>query len=202
MSLVIYLEGNIGAGKTTMLSKLRAVYECDHSLVMTEPINDWPSLKPFYMDKRKHALQLQKEVMQSFHERETRCPDKRFYIFERSLRSSYEVFAQLNCTNDELLQLYERYTRLGRANCFPADRAVYIYIRTSATKCLEQVRKRNKRTDAYIDLSYLQEIEKMHDRHFLNSPDTYVIDGDRDEFEVATDVFKLCSELVPLSMMF
>lgn len=199
MSVIIFLEGNIGAGKTTLLNNLKSRYESDKGLVMTEPVSNWPSLKSFYEDKRKYAYQLQTEVMQSFHDRETKCPLREYYIFERSLRTAMEVFAKLNCLDDEIDRLRAIGTRMGRPNLFPFTRTVYIYIRTPAQLCLRNIGKRGKVTDSYIDLDYLTMLEESHDRVFktgASSDNVIVVDGDQTEAQLVNVVSAHIDEII------
>lgn len=187
MSLLIFIEGNIGAGKTTLIRKLEKLYDNDKGMVMTEPVSNWPSLKLFYEDKRRYAYQLQTEVLESFHVREVDCPPREFYIMERSLASAFHVFSQLNCTEDEIASLRKSYEKMGRLNVYKYNRAVYIYVRTPAMKCFENVKRRGKPTDSYIDLDYLHMLEVKHDEVFLNAKDVIVLDGSKSKEELAED---------------
>lgn len=179
MSLIVYIEGNIGAGKTTVIERLRKTYDEDKCLVLTEPIRNWPSFKLFCENKRKYALQFQIEVMESFNDRETKCADnKELYVFERSLFSALNIFSSLNCTDDEMVPLTQLFNVMGRKNVVDETvQILYIYVRTPAVDCLEHVAKRNKPTDGYIDLEYLQKLEKMHDTVFMGRNDVRVVDG-------------------------
>lgn len=163
---MIYLEGNIGAGKTTLLNRLKLRYDSDKCLLGTEPVSNWPSLKLFYEDKKRYAYQLQVEIMESFHMRETDCPIRECYIFERSIRSSLEVFATLNCSAEELQRLTEKSLTMGRIRRHPFITSVYIYIRTPVQKCLENIAKRNNIEDRSIDRLYLEKLERLHDNIF------------------------------------
>lgn len=100
--------------------------------------------------------------MKSFHDREIECPQKDFYIFERSLYSSLNVFATLNCIDSELDCLRRAYMRLGREHIEPHSKSFYIYVHTPAKQCLKQIRKRNKPTDKFITLEYLEILERKH----------------------------------------
>lgn len=209
MSVIIYLEGNIGAGKSTIIKRLKFRHEDDQSLMLTEPVSEWPSLKLFYGDKSKYALRLQTEVMQSFHERETLCPDRPLYIFERSLRSSYEIFAKLNCTIDEMASLQHKYRQMGRRCLYPFTRVLHVYIRTSVENCINRIRERNMITTEItpttnddtiieVDIEYLRKLEKLHDDIFLESADNktiFVVDGNQDVNKLTAQILAIVEKI-------
>lgn len=204
MSTVVYVEGNIGAGKSTVLNKLKLRHEDDNSLILTEPISNWPSLKLFYENKRRYAYQLQVEIMKSFHERETQCPDdarRQLYVFERSLRSAYEIFATLNCSPTELSSLDELYKRLSITNFYPFTRIVYIYIRTSVENCMQRISNRKQSIDSKIDIDYLRTLERAHDSIFLTEgakvtdTNTYTVDGNQDESKLLADITAILMQI-------
>ena len=135
--------------------------------------------------------------MQSFHDRETKCIQKRLYIFERSLKSSLEVFASLNCKEHELAKLTEIYDTLGRDKIFPNTRCFYICLTTSPKKCLEHVMKRQKSTDGYITLDYLKMLDDKHHNVFVcpKNPNIITVDGNTTEDELTVNVAKIIREI-------
>lgn len=126
--------------------------------------------------------------MDSFHDREISCPRKNFYIFERSLYSSLNVFARLNCNEIEFKKLEQRMQNLGRSSMYDNIKTAYIYIRTTSKVCMQRIQERNKQTDKYIDLEYLQTLERCHDNIFLDRPDCVVINGDVEPLDLLADV--------------
>lgn len=219
MSLMIYLEGNIGAGKTTLLNRLKLRYDSDKYLLGTEPVSNWPSLKLFYEDKKRYAYQLQLEIMESFHVRETDCPIRECYIFERSIRSSLEVFANLNCSAEELRRLTEKSLTMGRVRQHPFIATVYIYIRTPVQKCLDNIAKRNNIEELSIDRLYLEKLECLHDNIFtetasmtnknktiynnsdeqhqsISSEMVFIIDGDQSEEDLNAATIEIIEKIL------
>lgn len=152
----------------------------------------------FYEDKEKHAFQLQTEVMQSFHDRETKCIQKSLYIFERSLKSSLDIFASLNCKEHELEKLTAIYDKMGRDKIFPNTSCYYICLTTSPEKCLEHVWKRQKSTDGYITLEYLKMLDKKHYDVFVcpKNPKIFVVDGNTTEDVLTERVSEIIREII------
>lgn len=215
---MIYLEGNIGAGKTTLLNRLKLRYDSDKCLLATEPVSNWPSLKLFYEDKKRYTYQLQLEIMESFHVRETDCPIRECYIFERSIRSSLEVFATLNCSAEELQRLIEKSLTMGRIRQHPFITTVYIYIRTPVQKCLDNIAKRNNIEELSIDRLYLEKLECLHDNIFtetasltnanktiynnseqhqsVSSEMVFIIDGDQSEEDLTAATIEIIEKIL------
>ncbi|WBR61427.1 deoxynucleoside kinase [Drosophila suzukii associated hytrosavirus 1] len=133
--------------------------------------------------------------MESFHEREIKSHHE-ICIFERSLYSSLNVFASLNCTDEEVNTLRDEYDNLGVKNA----RRYYIYLRSSAAQCYENINKRRKTTDSYIDIDYLKVLERKHDSLFMPvfmSPiDTYVVDGSQKEDDVLVSVLTVINDIM------
>lgn len=200
-ALCVYIEGNIGAGKSTVIEQLRRYFD-DEAIVAKEPEAKWPSLEKFYQDPPTHVLQLQKEVMESFRDRELEHQlslnnKVKVYIYERSLKSSYDVFANINCNNQQMIELLdEKYKHFVVMPVY--RKVIYIYIRTPTYLCLKNIQKRQKPTDGYIDMDYLERLEKQHDEIYLKESDCdcIVVDGhgekktirDRVLFEILTQL--------------
>lgn len=185
---------------------------------MTEPVKNWPSLvstrlaacsfvvmcmfvyvlQPlFYKDKRRYALALQQEVIQSFYEREQSAfqpPPKSLYVFERSLFSSLHVFAALNCNAQEYALLQQQCDQMMAT--LHQDERFFIYVRTPASVCLHHVEQRRKSTDAYIDLSYLQTLEEKLDRLFLPKQQVYMVDGAGSKQDVLASVINVIDDII------
>lgn len=80
----------------------------------------------------------------------------------------------------------------------PSVKEVYIYIRTSAEKCFENVKKRQKPTDSYIDLEYLQMLERRHDDLYLKNRKAkrvIVVDGNQGPIDVYQEVYSIIHEI-------
>lgn len=95
----ICVEGNIGAGKTTVAKRLAEYY---HASLMLENFENNPYLKFFYQDPSQHALQLElsfladrfKQQKEFLHIEKNIVSD---YLFDKSL-----IFAEINLQYDEL----------------------------------------------------------------------------------------------------
>jgi deoxyadenosine/deoxycytidine kinase len=106
---IISIEGNIGAGKTTILQKIADRYANDPSVVfLREPVDIWETIKDaegttilanFYMEPEKYAFSFQ---VMAFVTRLTLLrnavkenPDCKLIVCERSLEADRNIFAKM-----------------------------------------------------------------------------------------------------------
>lgn len=143
------------------------------------------------MDKERFAYKLQVEILASLYARETQCPIRDIYVFERSMFSSLHIFAHLNC-NDSNYQQLKTLQKQQYSNIWQNATIIYIYIRTPFSICYERIQKRKKSTDGNIDIDYLQQLEKLHDDVFVkNFGAKYVIDGNASMDKVFFELVKI-----------
>lgn len=184
--LLILLEGNIGAGKTTVGRKIAAsgLYG-----FVEEPTNIWQEgfaenmLELFYSDTHRWAFTFQicafvtraktwNEVIKFTHHRRA--------ILERSIYCDRYVFAE-NCYQSGLFSLaeYQLYCNLWDFNVanFVDEPDVILYLRTPAEVCLQRIKARGRHEETGISLEYLAQLEHLHDEWLLNNPKAIVLDG-------------------------
>jgi deoxyadenosine/deoxycytidine kinase len=151
----IAVEGNIGAGKSTVLEALGGL----GVPVVQEPLDDWGELlDAFYASPSEWGLAFSLKVLAGFddaHQHET-C------IVERCPLSCRHVFTQMLFNDGHLTQeewdLFKDYAdTLGWAP------DVIVYIDTPAHVCLERVRSRARPCEASVDLTYMRRLEFQYD---------------------------------------
>lgn len=159
----ITIDGNIGAGKSTILSFLNNIGKYD---IDPEPIKEW---EPFLVDmykNNKDAFEFQVKVWTD------RCfnPDyknKSVICIERSPKFQLNVFTLANYENNKLNdRQYNLLTELYTKPCYTPD--LYIYLRTEPEKCIERVQKRNRSCESDIDVDYIKQIHYLHEKTYNN----------------------------------
>lgn len=182
----ILLEGNIGAGKSTIGWALKASGLFDF---IEEPVEEWKSgfgvnmLDLFYRDMPRWAFTFQITTFV------TRCKtwkeisaltDHPRVLLERSIYTDRYVFAptlhRLGAINADEWAIYCRLWEFTVANSDVAPDCV-LYLRTPAEVCMERIRRRGRGEESGVTLDYLQQLEALHDQWLLNRPDTVVLDG-------------------------
>jgi len=184
---IVSLEGNIGAGKSTIMENLNALYEasCEKGWIfMREPVDMWGEIKDadgatilakFYENPAKYAFSFQimayatrlSLLRQTIRDN----PDCNVIICERSLEADKHIFAKMlhhdGLIEDVMYQIYERF--FGEyAEEFKLDAAVYID--ADAEVCFQRVAKRSRDGENNISLDYLQKCREYHTQWLL--PDT------------------------------
>lgn len=183
---MVLIEGNIGAGKTTLGKRLAA--EGQYSFI-PEPTDAWRSgyasnmLDLFYSDTKRWAFTFQMVAFstraKTWHEIEQQT-DRTHVLLERSIYCDRHVFAE-NCVRTGLFtsaehQLYIDMWEFMVRNFVDAPDHI-IYLRTPADECLKRIHARGRAEEAGIPLSYLEELEMLHDEWLLDHPQAIVLDG-------------------------
>jgi len=185
---MILLEGNIGAGKSTVGQTLR---ESGLFAFIEEPVGTWQEgfasnlLGLFYADPKRWAFTFQ---LAAFTTRAKTWAEvlarttHRDVILERSIYCDRFIFAR-NCYESGLMektewQLYCSLWDWVRLN-WPVDPDVIVYLRTPAEVCLERIKERGRREENALPLQYLKDLERLHDEWLLSNPQVIVLDGER-----------------------
>ena len=199
---IIYaLEGNIGAGKTTIM-KIIGQYFTSVEFV-EEPVSQWQNLggmnllEAFYSDPKRWGFSFEFYSMLSKIKALLNAAnsDKPVIVIERSILSN-KVFMDLS---HELGKLEEiEYSMLMNTYHFYLQH-VYpqlsgiIYLDTPVDECIKRITKRNRGEECTIERSYLQCIKEKMDQ-LCNSSTMNVIridgmyDCERDKVRVCQDM--------------
>ncbi|MCR9053042.1 deoxynucleoside kinase [Phaeodactylibacter xiamenensis] len=185
----LIIEGNIGAGKTTLSQMLAEDFGFK---LLLEEFADNPFLPHFYQNPDRYAFpvelffmterhkQLQQELAQRDLFQEGIVAD---YIFYKTL-----LFARNNLNTEEY-RLFQRLFNILNA-AFPKP-DLLVYLHRSADRLMDNIRKRGRAFEQEIEPSYLQEIQQSYfeffrsneqlpiliidieDLDFLNNPEDY-----------------------------
>lgn len=195
------IEGNIGAGKTTILSLL--CKDAKEIEVVKEPIQKWQNLggenllDKFYSDPERWTFSFESYSMLSKIQSliEAAESDKEIILLERSLYSN-KIF--MDISNDLGKMDKMEYILLTRIHQFYINH-VYpilngvIYLRTTVDECVNRINKRNRSEENTIDVDYLKRIEEKYDnlKNMFNIP-MIVIDG---KYDINNDFDKVLEKL-------
>ncbi len=185
--MMVLIEGNIGAGKTTVG---RNIANSGHFGFIEEPTSIWREgfasnmLELFYSDTERWAFTFQICAFvtraKTWHEIWQRT-DHSQVILERSIFCDRYVFAE-NCYRTGLFTLAEYQLYLGMWDfvvskyCDEPD--LILYLRTPAEVCLQRIHERGREEESGIPLEYLQQLENLHDEWLLDNPKALVLNGE------------------------
>jgi len=154
----IAIEGNIGAGKTS-LSKIMS--DEFNAKIILERFAENPFLPKFYEDKERFAFPLE---MSFLADRYQQLSDDlaQLDLFKNLIVSDYYIFkslifAQITLQKDEYL-LYRKMFDVMYKEITKPDLYVYLYQNTD--RLLENIKKRGREYEQNIEAGYLQ---KIHD---------------------------------------
>ena len=154
----IAIEGNIGAGKTSLASLMSDEF---NAKVVLERFADNPFLPKFYEDKDRFAFPLE---MSFLADRYQQLSDDlaQFNLFKNLIVSDYYIFkslifAQVTLQKDEYA-LYRKMFDIMYKEISKPD--LYIYLYQNTDRLLENIKKRGRDYEQNIQADYLQ---KIHD---------------------------------------
>ena len=199
------LEGNIGAGKTTVLKLMSKTFK-DVEFV-EEPVKEWQNLggenllESFYKDPERWGFSFEFYSMLTKIQSLLKAAnsEKPIIIIERSILSN-KLFMDLSKDLGKLnpmeykmlLNTYEFYLQ----NVYPQLSGV-IYLDTPVDECVKRIIKRNRGEECSIDKNYLESIKKKLDELAENSAIlVFKIDGRYDIERDSNSVCENISELI------
>lgn len=159
----IAIAGNIGAGKTSLCTRLGRHFTWD---VHYEDADNNPYLSDFYNDMRRWAFNLQiyflnsrfKQIMQIQEGANTVIQDRTIYedarIFAPNL---HEMGLIENRDFRAYLDLFENMSQLIK----PPD--LLIYLKASIPTLVEHIQDRGREYEGNISLDYLKKLNKRYD---------------------------------------
>lgn len=152
----IVIEGNIGAGKTTLATKLAQDF---NAKLILERYKDNPFLPKFYADSARYAFPLE---MSFLADRYQQMIDDiaQFDLFKDSVIADYDVnkslvFARITLSSEEYA-LYRKLFQVMHKDLPKPD--LYIYLHQNTERLMENIKKRGRNYEKAIAPEYLQKL--------------------------------------------
>jgi deoxyadenosine/deoxycytidine kinase len=178
----LVIEGNIGAGKTT-LSKMIAE-EMDAKLVL-EQFADNPFLPKFYKDQERYSFPLELSFLADRYaqiKKQAFSPD----LFHSLLVADYffaksAIFAQ-NTLQDDEYRLFRQIFDIVFESMPKPD--LYVYLHADTSQLLKNIKSRGRDYEQNITAEYLEKIQKGYFSFFkhITSFPILIIDINRIDF--------------------
>lgn len=152
----IAVEGNIGAGKTSLANLLAA--DINAKLIL-ERFKDNPFLPKFYEEPQRYAFSLE---MSFLADRYQQLLDDitQFDLFKDCVVADYDVYKSLIFAKvtlqDEEFNLYKKLFNLMHKDLPRPD--VYVYLFQNTERLLQNIKKRGRKYEQSIQAEYLQKI--------------------------------------------
>ena len=177
----ITIEGNIGAGKTTLAHLLSRHY---NARLILEEFADNPFLPKFYDNPHQFAFPLELFFMaERFKQLKELIQQKDLfqnltisdYLFAKCL-----LFAKINLPDDEF-RLYQRLFDIMYQQVIQPD--IILYLHSPVSKLQQNIRKRNRPYEQKIHDDYLFKIQETY-THYIKQHNikTIIIDASNADF--------------------
>ena len=160
---VIWIEGVMGAGKSTLTGAL--AWRLNYRAI-DEPVESNFVLEPFYKDPEKYGFVMQMHLLMVRYNAQLAaaaeaigCLGYDGAIIDRGLPGD-RVFAQLFLTDIEW-RVYEHAYNIMSSSLRPPSLLVYLDVEPE--EALRRVQERGRKCEAGITLSYLEDLHKGYD---------------------------------------
>ncbi|WP_250435725.1 2-amino-4-hydroxy-6-hydroxymethyldihydropteridine diphosphokinase [Hanstruepera flava] len=168
----IAIEGNIGAGKTSLATKIATDF---NAKLILERFADNPFLPKFYEDAKRYAFTLE---MSFLADRYQQISDdlSQLDLFKDFMVSDYDIyksliFSKITLPEDEF-RLYRRLFYLMYKDI--AKPELYVYLYQNTERLQENIKKRGRDYEQNIDNDYLDKINAGYLEFLKNQTDLNV----------------------------
>ncbi|XP_034236319.1 deoxynucleoside kinase-like [Thrips palmi] len=187
MAPIIYLEGNIAAGKSTLAANLKRL---ELFPVLDEPVKDWQDveghnlLELLYTDRATWSYPFQVLALDTLGRRQTSLlanHPEGLTVLERSPQCSLRVFAQALAEMNAIGREHMAILRILRdAVAPPTQRPIhYIYVRTPPAIAYQRLNHRGRTEEVGVTVEYLTLLHDLTDAWLLQEEanPVHVLDG-------------------------
>ena len=192
----LVIEGNIGAGKTTLATRLSGQF---NRRLILEEFDDNPFLPLFYREPDRYAFPVELFFMAERHKQlQTELANRDLftqgtiadYLFIKTL-----LFARNSLTEQEF-QLFGRLFRAMDAN-FPKPDLI-VYLRRPIEALQENIARRGRSYEGNIQNDYLVSVERAYLSYFSTLKDVpvVVLDVGSTDFEASEPAYREIVELL------
>jgi len=192
----LVIEGNIGAGKTTLATMLSVDL---NSKLILEGFTDNPFLPKFYADPAKYSFPLELSFLaERYSQLKTDLASRDLfhqltitdYYFMKSL-----IFAQRTLAPDEY-QLYRKFFDIIYERLPKPD--LYVYLHLPENQLIENIHKRGRDYEQSIEINYLKTIREGYFNFFSQQNDfpVLIIDTSNIDFVKNSSDYQLIKDLI------
>ncbi|MDA3879883.1 MAG: deoxynucleoside kinase [Prolixibacteraceae bacterium] len=193
----LVIEGNIGAGKTSLAKKISHDY---NARFVGEQFADNPFLEKFYENPKSYAFTLEMSFMAERYSQFT-SELQNYNLFSDFVVADYYfikslIFAGVTL-NDKEYNLYRKLFNIIFARLIRPD--LYVYLHKSSDKLKANIKKRGRSYESNINTEYLSKISSAYFKYFKqqNEFPILIIDANNIDFiENEDDYHKLCDTIL------
>ena len=165
----IVIDGSIGAGKSTFITRLRS--QNKKVLVVPEPVDEWMGILPlFYQNKQRYAYSFQTLALvtriKKIQETYQRAIDEGYeYVISERSPLSDQLFMNVLFNDRDVtpleMEMYRKWKDMWMQIVPIPTKFVYLYV-TSST-CLDRIKTRGRKGEDSIKQDYLEKLVQQHE---------------------------------------
>lgn len=156
----IVIEGNIGAGKTSLAKKIA---EDTNARLILEQFEENPFLPKFYKEPDRYAFPVELTFLADRYQqlKDEITPRD---LFQHRIVSDYYFFKSLifsrKTLKDDEYSLYKRVFEMIQQQLIKPD--IYVYLHVTTERLIENIRMRGRSYEADINKEYLDQIQTSY----------------------------------------
>ena len=193
--LIVSLEGNIGAGKSTLIRFLKTNKFNKEIIFLEEPLDEWNKIKDnegvtalehFYQDKNKYSFPFQMMAyisrLSMINRKIKSAPPNSIIFMERSLQTDKNVFEKM-LHNDGHINVIEHQIYHKWFDEFSENATLthIVYLSTTAETSHARIQKRNRNGENEISQEYIKKCHEYHNEWIMKfETPTLILDGNTD----------------------
>lgn len=164
---LIFIDGNIGSGKSTFINKLHEHYNTSEYAFILEPLDKWQKddfISEYYKDRKRWGLTFQLLVLTTKYNLIIENIDKKIVFVERSFHGD-KVFATLMHDSGQMTDIeYSIYNNIFNEFMKLVNQYenVTYNISRSPETCLRQIKERGRICEKKVELEFLEKLDTMY----------------------------------------
>lgn len=192
----IAIEGNIGAGKTTLAKRLSKKLR---GRLVLEEFADNPFLEKFYEEPERYAFSVEMAFLADRYHQLSELPTSGD-LFQSYIIADYApfkslIFAQNNLSQDEF-RLYREFWQMAFQNIRQPD--MIIFLNRSYPSLRRNIEKRGRSYEQNLQTEYLERLTERYSNYLNHFWEGKILRVDADEVDFLhseTDVISLIEEI-------
>jgi deoxyadenosine/deoxycytidine kinase len=192
---IVSLEGNIGAGKSTLIRFLKTNSFNKHIVFLEEPLDEWNTIKDangttalehFYEDKNKYSFSFQMMAyisrLSMIKRKIETAPANSIIFMERSLQTDKNVFEKMLHKDGHINEIeHQIYHKWFDEFSTDAKLTHIVYMSTTPATSYARIQNRNRNGEGAISEEYLKKCHEYHNEWIMKfETPTMILDGNID----------------------
>jgi deoxyadenosine/deoxycytidine kinase len=209
LSNLIYFLGNIGAGKSTVISHIESIYPSNLVQIHREPVENWMNIKGFdllkalYTESNRWTFAFEMTALLSRIKNHLNAVNNHhIHVYERSILSCFHVFIRHDLEekylNDAEYRILQDHFEYGLQKTMDLSKTVILYFDVSPKECFERIKKRSRESESSIDLKRLEQLKYHYDEfihHFKLCP-IQIIDASKSIEETCQQADSILTQFI------